>query len=115
MASTVGAHDLGSFHPERVIDVSGYSTWDIVEIGRPTTTRLELLVGLIQGGITCGTSVYTFFRHVFVIFASKWGLSTLLAKDSELFYNAVLGPVCAAIWLFDLPFERTARHSSSDF
>jgi hypothetical protein len=51
---------------------------------------------------------------VLVVFAGEGGFGSLLAEDAELFFD-VLAWGSAALRGEDIPFERTACHSSSDF
>jgi hypothetical protein len=94
--------------------MSCHRAGNVVEICRPTATGLELVGGFVEGRVTGGTGVDASGRHVLVIFSGEGGFGALLAKDAELFFyvsasrlrNGERG---------DIPFERTACHSSSDF
>ena len=79
MASTVGAHNLGSRHSERAISVTLHCTRYAVEIRWPSAARLKLVVRLVEWRITAGASVDTVVWLVLVVFTGSWWLSTLLS------------------------------------
>lgn len=86
VASTVAAGDLRALHTKGVIHMSFHSTRNRVKIGRPTTARLELVVGLVQRCVATGAVIYTLRRVVGIIFTSARALCFLFAEDPELFY-----------------------------
>lgn len=89
MATTVGADDLSALHTEGAVGVSGHSTGHSIEESRPAATRLELVVGLVEGGLAASTGVDTLRGHVLVEIAAVRGLGALFAEDAELLYCAI--------------------------
>lgn len=65
--------------------MSGNCTWDVVEVCRPTATRLEFVVRFVEGRIAASASVDSGFRHVLVVFAGKGCFGAFFAEDAELF------------------------------
>lgn len=57
VASAVGADDLGPRHAEGAVFVPGDGAGDAVEVGRPATPGLELVVCLVQRRVAARTSI----------------------------------------------------------
>lgn len=85
MSTTVAANDLCPGHSERVVSVSRHGAWDVVKVCRPSTTRLEFVVCLVEWRIAGGAGIDSLFRHMLVIFSGEWSFSALFAEDAELF------------------------------
>ena len=86
MATTICANDFRSRHAKRSVGMPLHSTWNAVEIGRPTTAGFELVCGFVQRRIASSAGVDAGFGHVLVIFASEWRFGAFFADDAELFY-----------------------------
>lgn len=84
MTTTVGADNLGTLHAKGTVGVSGYSTRDGVEEGRPAAARLELVVGLVKRSFAASAGVDTLGGHVLVKVATVGCLGALFAEDAEL-------------------------------
>ena len=84
MAPAVRAHDLCPLHPQRTIRVASHGSRNVVEVRRPAAARLELLLRSVQWRVAGCAGVDAAFRHVFVKFAGKGGLGSLLPEDAEL-------------------------------
>lgn len=84
MAATFGADNLGPEHPPGAILVPGDSARQAVEVGRPSTAGLELVVGLVQRRIATSTAIHALGGVVLVILPSSRRLSALLSENSEL-------------------------------
>ena len=89
VSSTVCAHYLRPLHSKRSICVSRYSTWNCIEESWPSASRLELLIGAIQGCVTCSAAVSTFGGIVLVVFAGEGRFCALLSDYSELVFLRV--------------------------
>ncbi len=77
VSTTVGADDLRARHAEGAIRVSCHSTWNIVEICRPATSTLELVVGFVERRIAASASVDTSIGQVLVVLAGEGGFGAL--------------------------------------
>lgn len=84
VTTTVGADNLSTLHTKGAVGVSGYSTGNGIEEGRPAAPRLELVVGLVKRSVATGAGVDTFGRHVLVKVAAVGCLGALFAEDAEL-------------------------------
>ena len=84
MTAAVGAYNFSSRHTESSILVSRYSTRDAVKVGWPSTTRLELVIGLVKRCMASGTSINSLFRIVLVEFAGARSLSSLFSQNAKL-------------------------------
>lgn len=84
VAAAFGADDLGPEHSPGAILVPGDSARQAVEVGRPPTARLELVVGLVQRRIATSTAVHALGGVVLVILPGSRRLSALLPENSEL-------------------------------
>lgn len=84
VSTTVGANNLSTLHTKGTVDMSGHSTRNSIEKGRPTAARLELVVCLVEGSFTAGAGVDTLGGHVLVKVAAVGGLGALFAEDAEL-------------------------------
>lgn len=79
MTPAIRTDNLGSLHTEGAIGVSGHGTRQAVEIRRPPTSRLELVVGLVQRGSTPGACVHAFGWLVLVVRAGEGRLGAFFA------------------------------------
>jgi len=79
MSATVTADDFCPSHAESAVSVSGYSSGDIVKVGRPSTARFELMRCLVERSITRGAGVDSIAGHVFVVSARARSFSSLFA------------------------------------
>lgn len=84
MSTTVAANNFCPGHSERAVGASRHGAWDVVEVCRPSTARLEFVVCLVERRIAGGAGIDTLFRHMLVIFSSEWSFSALFAEDAEL-------------------------------
>ena len=84
MSTTVAANNLCPGHSERAVGLSRHGAWDVVEVCRPSTARLEFVVCLVERCIAGGAGIYSLFRHMLVVFPGKRSFSTLFAEDTEL-------------------------------
>lgn len=84
VASAVITDNFGPLHPECVVDMSLNSTGDRIEVSRPATARLELVVGLVERCIAAGAVIDTLRGVVGVIFSSTSRLSALFTENPEL-------------------------------
>ena len=85
MSTAVAANNLCPGHSERAVGVSRHGAWDVVEVCRPSTARLEFVVCLVEWRIAGGAGIDSLFRHMLVIFSGEWSFSALFAEDAELF------------------------------
>ena len=83
---TIRAHDLRPHHTERVVRMSSNRAGDVIEVRRPSATRLELLVGCVKGSVAGGTSVDARLSEVLVVFARASVFCALLPQDAELLW-----------------------------
>lgn len=93
--ATIGADDFNPRHPQCPILVTGNSAWYAVKICRPTASRLELLIGLVQRGLTSCAGVDTLLRMVLIELARTRRLGALLPEDAKLFCNLVVSKIHA--------------------
>lgn len=115
MTAAIRAHNLCPCHPKCIISMPSNGAWNSVKICRPSATRFELMVGLVEGRFAAGAGVDTRFRHVLVVFPAKGSLSTLFSQNSELLYfrrcvnNRLLGGLTGLVYE---PLLSAACHSS---
>lgn len=79
MTAAVGAYNFRTQHAECAIFVSGNSSRDAVKVGGPTASRLELVVGFVEGSLATGAGVDSLGRVVLVKGSGARGLSALFA------------------------------------
>lgn len=96
MTSAVGAHDLHSFHTERMVGVADDSAGYFIVEGRPATTAVEFVGGAVERRIAAPANVGA-CRFVIPIFAGKGMLSALLGDD-VLFFGCQGIPIWAVIF-----------------
>lgn len=115
MAAAVRADDLCPRHAVATVVSSRDSAGDAVEVCRPAAAGLEFVACLVQRRITTGASVDALLWEVLVVLARIGGFGSLLTKDTELlcFMLAVWLQAGRLLPMLRLPFDRTARHSSS--
>jgi hypothetical protein len=54
MSTTIGTDNLGPAHTKSTIGMSLNGAWYSVEKGGPSTSRLEFMVGLVEGCVASG-------------------------------------------------------------
>lgn len=84
MTTTIRAHNFGPRHSKRIVRVSRHSARDIVEIRRPSATRLELVICFVERGVAASAGVDARLRHMLVVFADVWSFGSLLSENTEL-------------------------------
>lgn len=84
MTPAVAADNLGALHPEGVIHMSLHGARDRVEIGRPATARLELVVCLVERSIAASAVVHALRRVVRIVLAGAGAFGAFLTEDAEL-------------------------------
>jgi hypothetical protein len=87
MTTAIGADNLRSLHAKRVVHMSGHSPRNGVEVCRPSTARLELVVSSVKWRIATGAFVDALGWVVGIIFPCAGTLGTLFAENAELLYN----------------------------
>jgi hypothetical protein len=87
MTTAIGADNLRSLHAKRVVHMSGHSPRNGVEVCRPSTARLELVVSSVKWRIATGAFVDALGWVVGIIFPCAGTLGTLFAENAELLCN----------------------------
>jgi len=86
MTTAFAANDFRPGHSESSVCVAGDGAWYRVEVGRPTATRLEFMVGCVEGSVARGASIDTLVRVVFVVLASERRFGAFLTEHTELLF-----------------------------
>ena len=82
--ATVTAHDLRPCHAERRVRVPRHRARDRVEVRRPPTAGLELVICFVEGSRAGGARVHAGIWHGFVERVREGGLGAFFAEDAEL-------------------------------
>jgi hypothetical protein len=114
MSTAVRAHNFCPFHTECSISVSGYCARDIIEVCGPSAARLELVGSFVERGVAASAGIDASIRHVLVIYTGAGSFGALLSEDAELLCQSCQLELCIKGG-GELPFDNTARHSSSLF
>lgn len=84
MTPTVRADNLCSLHSECAIGVASDSTWDVIEVCRPSAARLELVGSFVERSITSSAGVHSSIWHVLIVFAGEGSFGALFSDYAEL-------------------------------
>jgi hypothetical protein len=87
MTTAIGTDNLRPLHAKSIVHVSGHSPRNRVKVCRPSTARLELVVGGVKWRIATGAIVDALGWVVGIIFPCAGTLGTLFAEDAELLYS----------------------------
>jgi len=84
MPSAVVAYNLGPHHAQTGVRLLANSVRECVPERRPSTPRVELVVGFVERSVTSRACVDAGVRVVLVQLAGAGSLGALLAEDAEL-------------------------------
>lgn len=84
MPSAVVAYDLRPHHAQPRIRLLTNSVRERIPERRPSTPRVELVVGFVEGRVAAGAGVDAGVGVVLVEFAGARSFGALLAQDAEL-------------------------------
>jgi hypothetical protein len=89
MTSAVVAHNLRPHHAQARVWSLANSTRYCIPKGRPSTARIELMVGLVERCVAAGARVHAGIGVVLVVCARAGHFCTLLTENAELLCDGV--------------------------
>lgn len=84
VTTAVGADDLRSRHTKGAVLMAGDGPRDAIKVCWPSTPRLELVVGLVNGSAAPGAGIDALLRIMLVELPGARSLSALLPQNTEL-------------------------------